>query len=206
MDHRFLESLRGFLGESPRHHGYLGTPAVGCKPTRPDPKEAGQGWDWPDPFLLLLLPTLKSQRRKRNDSASCFYPSEPPSAHHPQQSTSYGHAKSQILLCRQDCSSAFSDIAVKGICLWCRTEERQAAAAQGRATSQEWGVSDQARCHSRNPKGQAVQGWWRRCRHCQVLYAVLLNGETSLGVVQQGVVETVARSLQSHARHFICRC
>lgn len=103
--------------------------------------------------------TEEPEKKTGNDSASCFYPSEPPSAHHPQQSTSCGHAKSRILLCRQDCSSAFSDIAVKGICLWCRSEERQAAAAQGRATSQEWGVSDQARCHSRNPKGQAVQGW-----------------------------------------------
>lgn len=73
-----------------------------------------------------------------------------------------------------------------------RAEEGQAAGAQGRTTAQEWVVSGQASCHARSPKGQAEQGWWGCCRHCQVPYALPLHVETRLGVEQQGVVGTVA--------------
>lgn len=44
---------------------YSGTSAVGSKPTRRSaPEEAGQGWDGQTPFLLLLMPTLKNQKKR----------------------------------------------------------------------------------------------------------------------------------------------
>lgn len=50
------------------------------------------------------------------------------------------------------------------------------------------------------------QGRWRCCRHCQVSYAILLNMKTRLCVVRQGVVGTVARSLQSPGKDADGRC
>lgn len=105
----------------------LGPPPCVEEPTRRAcPKEAGQGRDSQLPQLISPRPyahTEEPRQQSGEDSASYFCPSGSPSAPThcpttPQQSSSCGHGKSQILLYHWGCCSAFNDITAKGICIF----------------------------------------------------------------------------------------